>query len=360
MEKTKILFFIPQLIGGGAERVTVNIMKLLDKDIFDVHLVVSTTEGSRYEGIENVVTLHDLKTPRTLFSILKLRKKINELKPDILFSSLLRGHIAINLSLFGVKKKPYLILRSPNSPKLLLEYNQISLTNKYLLENAYKTANLILAQTPEMKDEIAKYHVIDESKIKVFLNPIDTELIDAGVENITNPFHSENINVVAAGRIVYQKGFDILIQSFKKIIEKNSNFKLYIIGQDGIGEMKNLIKIIENLNLEEHVQFLGYQENPYKYFYFSDLYVLSSRWEGLPNTVLENLYLKKPVVATYCIPYMASLIQEGKNGLLVKVEDVNGLSEAILDYESLSMEFSSAKEIKKDLNDFFENIRISI
>jgi len=85
MQKTKILFFVPQLVGGGAEKVNINIMKTLNNDIFDVHLVVTTIMGSVYKKIPENVTIHDLKTPKTMFSILKLRKLINQLNPDIVF-----------------------------------------------------------------------------------------------------------------------------------------------------------------------------------------------------------------------------------------------------------------------------------
>lgn len=365
MQKTKILFFVPQLVGGGAEKVNMNIMKILDNDIFDVHLVVTTIMGSVYQKIPDSVTLHDLDTPKTIFSIPKLRKFIRQLNPDIVFSSLIRGHIAINLALLGIRKKPFTIFRSPNSPKLLLKYNQTDFKERLLLKNAYRRADVVVAQTPEMKDEIIEYYGIDKQRIKVIFNPIDRDEIDEKIKNITNPFESDNINVVAAGRIIYQKGFDILIKSFKYVIKQNPLFRLYIIGEDpigenGTGEIENLQKLIKELNLTEYVSFLGYQNNPYQYFYFSDLYVLASRWEGLPNTVLENLYLHKPVVSTRCIPFMSSLIQEGKNGLLVDVDDIKGLSNAILNYKNLTFEFMDSRNVKKDVNNFFRNIRIEV
>lgn len=362
--KKKILFFIPQLVGGGAERVTMNIIKLLDKNIFEVHLVVTTLEGSRYKDIPNGVVLHDLKISKTILSIFQLRKIIQKLNPDLLFSSLLRGHIAIRLALFGMFDKPFTILRSPNSPKLLLKYNQLGKIQKILLENAYKNAELIIAQTPEMRDEIIKYHEINTEKVKVFLNPIDVETIDDKIKDVENPFDLNTINIVAAGRITYQKGFDVLIKSFKKVIEKDNTYRLYIIGEEDIigkqgveEEIDKLKKIIYELKLEKHVQFLGYQENPYKYFYFSDLYVLSSRWEGLPNTVLENLYLHKPVIATKCIPFMDELVQEGQNGYLVDVEDEDSLSNAILKYKKLALNFSNITDSKTNVNDFFKKIK---
>lgn len=362
--RLKILFFIPQLVGGGAERVTMNIMKLLDENYFDIHLVVTTLEGSRYKNIPKHITVHDLNISKTILSIYQLRKIIMLLKPDILYSSLFRGHIAIRLALIGIQSKPFTILRSPNSPELLIKYNQVSKLQKVLLESAYKKANIIIAQTPEMKNEIAKYHQINKSKIKVLLNPIDIETINDKLQDISNPFDKNFINVVAAGRITYQKGFDVLLNSFKKVLEQNNKYKLYIIGEEDIigktgveEEIDKLKRMLSELGIVDSVQFLGYQDNPYRYFYFSDLYVLSSRWEGLPNTVLENLYLHKPVVATKCIPFMKELIKEGHNGLLVDVEDVDALSDAILEYKNIEMKFDNTFDSKLRINDFFKEIK---
>jgi len=353
----KILFFIPQLVGGGAERVTVNIIKMLDKNFFDIHLVVTTTKFSVYENLPEDITLHDLKILKTSASIFALRKLIKRLDPDMLFSSLLRGHIAISIALMGSRKRPFLIFRSPNSPKLLIKYKQISRIENFFLEYAYKTADVILAQTPEMKDEIIQYHKVKVDKVKVLINPIDSSLINEKIKHIENPFNPNNINVVASGRIVYQKGFDILIQSFKYVVDQNPLYKLYIIGGGAAEEVKALKKLVDTFGLFEHVFFLGFQDNPYKYYYFSDLYVLSSRWEGLPNTVLENLYLQKPIVSTRCIPYMETLISERKNGLLVNVEDVDALAEAVLNYKSITCEFIETVSIEKRVNDFFKVIK---
>ncbi len=355
MKKTKILFVLAQMLGGGAERVTINIIRILDRELFDIHLVVMSREGPSYEYLPDDITLHDLNVTKTMFSIFKLRNSILNIKPDIIYSTLFRTHQALYFALQGINDTPIVLMRSQNSPKLLLENNSLGYFSKFLLEKAYAKADFVLAQTPEMKNEIVKYHNINEEKIKVFLNPLDTDNIDEKIKNVETPFDKNCINVVAAGRLTKQKGFDVLIKSFKDVVETNREFVLHIIGED-LGEKEKLIEMTQKFSLVNNIKFLGYQKNPYKYFFFSDLFVLSSRWEGLPNAVLENLYLKKPVVATKCIPFMEQLIQENKNGKLVDVEDHIQLADAILNYKEIKMEFLNPKGTKKDLNDLFQSI----
>lgn len=353
LKKIKILFYMPNLDGGGAERVIVNIIKQLDRNIYEIYLVLVKVKGDYIHLLPTYVRLIDLESKRISYSIFKLRNVIREINPNILFSSLFDTNILLFLASLGLTKNKSLIMRSPNSPKLVIENNSLSKFKKILLELAYKKANLIIAQTPEMKDEINSYHNIKNDKIKVFLNPLDIEEINSKIQNIDNPFDSDFINVVAVGRLHKQKGFDILIKSFKNVINQNSKFILHIIGKDK-GEEENLRNLVKNLKLEKNIYFHGFQENPYRYYFFSDLYVLSSRWEGLPNTVLENLYLGKPIVATKCIPFMKELIQDKENGFLVNVEDIDSLSTAILNYEELE----SKQFCKHDnINDLLENFK---
>jgi len=350
--KNKILFFIPQMVGGGAEKVTVNIMKLLDKTLYDLHLV-TLDEGPAMAHVPDHVTVHLLHAKKTLYSLFQLRQKIRELQPHIVFSSLLRGHIALTLALIGIRNKPTVILRSPNSPKLLIENAQLSPTMKYLTELAYTRADKIIAQTPEMKAEITHYHHIDPTKINVLINPIDSADIDKKITNQPNPFDPKHINVIAAGRLLYQKGFDVLIDSFTKVIERNPLFRLYIIGEDVSGMKASLEQQVTILKLDPYITFLGYQPNPYPYFKHADVYALSSRWEGLPNTVLESLYLQTPVIATRCIPYLSELIQDGDNGYLVEVEDAQGLADAILQIKEIKHLFTSSTNSQEILSSLF-------
>jgi len=353
--KTKIVFFLGTLNAGGAERVTINIIRKLNPEEFDITLICVEFKGAFVPLIPKHVKRVDLDAKKTLLSIFKLRAKIAEIEPDIIFSTLFRTHIATTLSLIGLKQQPITIFRSPTSPKTLIERGEMSQMMRSLLTLSYKKAHRILAQTPAMREEIAYFHKVDDKKIDVFLNPLDTELIDDKINEEKSPFDNKYTNIVAAGRVSEVKGFDTLIYALKIVVENNPNFILHIIGRDG-GEEAKLKNLVEELNLKKNIIFWGFQENPYLFFNFSDLYVLSSRREGLPNTVLENLYLNKPIVATRCISFMDELIDDKKNGFIVDVEDSKGMANAILNYKELETKGSNYTERLLDVNQFFKKL----
>lgn len=352
MSKVKLLFFAPNLKGGGAERVMVNIIRQLSDRKFDLTLVLVNKEGQLIELVPEHVSIIDLNVKKTIFSIFRLRNVILSLKPDILFSTLYRTHIASYMALLGVKLRPLLILRSPNSPLIFFQ-NKPNFFYKCFVRLAYEKANIIIAQTPEMKSDICIFFGINKMKVRVVLNPIDKRLIKDKITNIKSPFTNDTFNVVASGRLVNEKGFDFLIKGFKKVIEYQDSFRLYIIGEDVIGEKKVLTKLIKELNLQEFVFILGFQNNPYKFYFYSDLFVLSSIAEGLPNALLENLYLKKPVVSTRCLAFVDSLIIDKKNGFLIDYGDEMSLKNAILNFKKLDVYSETTKFNQLQMDDFF-------
>ena len=333
--KKKILFVLSTLTGGGAERVALTFMNDIDTSKYDVALVLLQEYGEYLNQIPEHVNVHILHKKRTLFSIFSLKKTIEEIDPDIVYATLFHTSIATYFaSFFSRNKKHKMILRCPTSPKRIIEEKEISLPYIMTLRYIYNRVDMVMAQTPEMKNELHQYFNVHADKIVSFLNPINYTKIDTEIKKGTNPFQKNRINLVAAGRLSPEKGFDVLIRAFKKVHNKNNAFFLNILGKDE-GEYDNLMILIKDLSLENDVKLWGFQDNPYLFFYHADLFVLSSKIEGLPNAVLENLYLQKPVVATECIPFMHTLIDHGQNGYIVPVDDIDALANAILSYKDL-------------------------
>ena len=332
----KIVFLDQNLDAGGAERVMATIIRSLDPSKFEIHLVIISKLGDLGHLVPEHVKIHELGIVHTRNAWLPLRKVLKNINPDIVYSSLSRTTVLSVLSGFLLKFKN--VARYPSMPSVEKKEGKLKGWRYLLMKIFYKKVDMIIAQTDEMADELQQFYKIDKEKIRVIINPVDTKHIDESVKNAKNPFENGKINVVASGRIGIEKGFDVLIESFAKVVEKRSDFHLHIIGRDEDGNKEKLEKRIAELRIVDNTTFHGFQKNPYPFYKFCDLFVLSSRREGLPNVVLECQYLGKPVVATRCIPVIKRLIDDGKNGFVVDVEDVDGLAEAILKFEQLQGE----------------------
>lgn len=353
MKKTKILFVLPNLLPGGAEKVTINILKSLDKNLFDINLLLIKKIGIYEELLPRYVNIIDLNKNKTLYSYYSFISNIKKINPDIIFSSLNRTNILLLLSrVFFPKIK--IVLREPNMPSK--DLHTAPIMTQYLTKKLYKYADLIIAQTDEMRNEIIEhYSNIKSNSIITINNPIDTNDIDFKIKEIPrNLFPSDKKIIVAAGSLIKRKGFDILINAFNIIYKDKKDLELYILG-DGI-EKDNLQIQVNKLNLNKNIHFLGYKSNPYIYFKKADLFVLSSKWEGLPNVVLECLYLGIPVVITDCVNFTSEIVKKSKMGEVVDIDDVDSMAESIL--KVLNSDF---KESKFDYQNFdFNKLFINV
>lgn len=344
--KTKLAIIVPSLRGGGAERVVVNIVRNIDLSKFDVTLILVKKEGKYINLIPPCISIIDLNSDRVRYSMLRLIKRLNSLKPDIIFSTL--GHL--NLALLAIRPflnfKHKIIVREANTPSEVLKRlpGIKKAIFKYLYVKLYPKADIIVAQCKAMKDDIVEMVNIDENRVTYIYNPLDLEYINKNMTD-KNPYDKRKINLLAVGRLTYQKGFDILIDAFK-IVENNiPNVHLTILGD---GELRRELEEKRNqLGLESKISFEGFKENPYPYYYYADVYVLSSRWEGFPNSLLEALACGCKVVATDCKSGPREILGENKYGLLVPVEDSMALAEGII--EAINSE-NKSKDRAKDFD----------
>jgi len=327
MKKT-ILFCLPNLNGGGAEKALINIMKYnYSPDECNIKLLLVDRIGVYFDLVPEYVEIISLDVKRVRNAMIPLIRKVNEIKPDIIFSTTNRMNILVLLASYFFRKKIEIIIREPSLPSAQIKYNNLTKWHIFLIKLLYQKANKIIAQTEEMKEEICKYFKIDCYKVEVLINPVDKDTINKMIKNVTNPFDNKYINIVAIGRLRNEKGYDVLIKAFKKVVEENENYRLYILGEGE--ERKDLEKLIDNLNLKDKVFLLGFQKNPYVYMKYADALVLSSRWEGLPNVVLEAIYLGTKVICTRVGKTIENIVKQN-NGLLVEVDDVEDLAEKIL------------------------------
>lgn len=323
----KIIFILPNLNGGGAERVAVTYLRSLDyKKLTVILILLEKTEDliSLLPSQVNVININTYSTSKSLPSLIKAIRKI---KPDVVFTTHSRTAFLVSLtSLFTPKFKH--VARMQGSPWLEKKEKEYGVIKRFLYSVGFRTANVVIAQTSLMKAEGIKVFKIAEEKISILNNPIDKAYIDQAVRTDEKLFPDKEYSIVAAGRLSYEKGFDLLLQALPEVLKKTPNVKLHILGDDrGHGEV--LHQMVESLELEKHVTFHGFVSNPYPFYDQCNLFALTSRHEGFPNAVLENFYLNTPVVSTNCVPIVGELIDDGVNGYLANVSDFEDIADSL-------------------------------
>jgi len=324
--KKKILMFLQSGVGG-AERVTVTIGKNLNADKYDVFFCsVGKGDNLIAKFIPDGFEVRHIRFSNPILQVFLLFITIIRVRPNIVFSSVFNINTKLLMLKFVFPMKKF-VIRSDNNVEVF------SSRQKLFMKFVYNKADAIIAQTQEMKDGLEKLAKIDEQKIVVLPNPVDENGIKRKLEKGMSPYGDCGcVNFVATGRFAKAKGFDILVSAFAKVQQSFTNAKLYIVGKnDGSAtECYNTIKsMIDALSLNAKIHCVGYQENPYPYIKYADCFVLSSRYEGLPNVLLEAMYLNRPVAATKCVPIVARLIKNGENGYVAETEDPDSLAEAM-------------------------------
>ena len=330
-QRKKVLFFSQPNVGG-AERMTVNIAKMLPEDEYQIvfcifsWLKLKQAESSIKDFIPNGTPILEIKIRSQFDYLWQLYQVMKEVKPDFVFSSIMHNNQRL-LILRPFFRKCKFIVRNDN---YLFTLPKIK---KFTLSISYRLADMIVAQTEEMRDEFVAIG-FNSKKIRVLHNPVETEIIKHKAKEY-NPYRefSESVNYVAIGRLVPQKGYDLLVRAFKKVLESNPNSNLWIVGDENIdgGKIKSDIQEYSRVNKFEHkFHLVGYSSNPYPYISNADCFVLSSRYEGLPNVLVESLTLGTPAAAFECIPIINRIIGNGKNGFIAKPENISDLAEAML------------------------------
>ena len=321
--RKKILFFVPGSVGG-AERMTVNIAKMLPPDQFEVHVAVVGKDARIMDFIpNNLETSHIIGQKRHSFIIVYILWKILCYKPDVVFSSsvLLSPRVIFASRLSHVK----VIVRSSGMVGCYKkrDYYKVRLT--------YPWATKLIAQQEDMREEMSLMLHIPLDRIITLHNPLDSEVIDSK-KNVQSPFGDNGTyNYVNVSRINKVKGHDVAIKALAEVRKSNPLAHLFFVGRYNQEDQyyQQLINLISSLNLKDFVHFVGYDENPYRWVAHADCFVFPSRHEGLPNALLEASYLGIPCVATRCLNIVREIIRDGYNGYTVEVDDVQSFADGM-------------------------------
>lgn len=329
----KVAIFVPTLSGGGMERAIINIANLLFNNGYDVDLLLASCKGSLFDELDSNINVVCLNQPpytqpilydmgicsykeimamliARIFKILpkpfkvinSIREYISKQRPEIIISTPATSNLAMVIACSGATSTAKLILREANTLSVVEKNKSRFITRLFLkrLDYFYSRAEKIVCVSEGVrKDLVDNYHVSPDNCI-VLYNPVNEELLfkkaACAVVRI-NGFAHDLPYYLAMGRLEQQKGFDLLIKAFAKIHKKVSH-NLLILGEGP--ERASLEKIIAEHNLKGRVFLPGFESNPYPYLKNCDVFVLSSRWEGLANVLREAIAFNKDIVATDC------------------------------------------------------------
>lgn len=324
-EKLNVLFLIQSGVGG-AERVTINIAKMLPQDSFNTSFVVVGATHEIESFIPKDATVYFIRIKNIRFwGVLRIIRAIKRTKADIVFSSIMYINIRaiIASKICGIK----VIVRNNNT------IDAVSWRIRLLMKYLYKLSDRIIAQQEEMRDEIICKLDIPANKVLALHNPVDlNEIVKRSQASSPYDINKNQIKYLSVARFARNKGQDILIQAFDRVRKVKENAHLYFVGQYSEDEetYKFVKSYIEKEHLNDNVHIEGVDDNPYRWMKNCDCFVMPSRLEGLPNALIEAMQLGKPAVGTLCVPIVNRIIKEGYNGYIVNVEDVDMLADKMI------------------------------
>lgn len=314
MSQKRVFFIMPNLGGGGGERIISILLNNIDRSLYQSNLIIIKKKGSNefiknlrpdvnvfYLGISSRIRI---SFPFVVYKLVRFSKKY---KPDVLFFGSGQINAILSPFLFLFSKNIKLIARESNIPSQFEKNNLV----KFLYRVTYKNFDKIIVQSDDMYNDLNFNFNLPNSKLIKINNPIDLHYIQSKINQPPKvSFTNKGITLLAVGRLTHQKGFDILIKELSKL--KELEFHLYILGEGE--ERQNLLSLINLFELKNKVSLLGNVENPYNFMVVADVFVLSSRFEGFPNVLLESLSCGTPVLANKCLGGIDEIIKTGFNG----------------------------------------------
>lgn len=367
----KIVFIHPDLRGGGAEKVLVNLLNSLDTIKYNITLITFFKEGVNKELLKP-----HIKHNYVFKKVFKGWSIFQRLFPTkFLYKKLVTNDADLVVGyLEGV---PTRVLGGSANPKTkLVSWVHVDLTDfniekvfrdKSEMEKIYLKLDAVVGVSKTALKSITKKIDIPKDKQYVIHNVVDTSLIiEQGNEKVEDiQFSQQVVNLCSVGRLTNQKGYSRLISIIAKLKQINLSIHLYLLGT---GELEDELKgMVVSHKLQNNVTFLGFNKNPHKYVQKCDLFVCSSYQEGFSTAVTESVILGTPVITTNCAG-MEEILDNGDIGMITdNNEDAlfNGLKKIIEDqslishYKKKTLEKSAYltnKNNAKDVENLFDKL----
>ena len=334
---------------GGVEKSFLTLSdQLIDKG--NKVTIVTLNQNKNSLNQNDRIEIISLNTSRSILSLFKLSKMLNEKKPDILISAQYYANIVAILSSVISKYKPKTILSERlHLSSTLKQYNLLKkLLLKFLVKMTYRNADLIYGNSDSVCEDLKKNYINESGKVIKILNPSSSKnIIKLSEEEVDDTWISKSSEpiILYVGRLSFQKDIPTLLKTFE-IITNELNSKLLIVGD---GPQRKLVEEFKfnNPEIGNQIKLIGYSKNHYKFFKYSKVFLLTSLYEGIPNVLIESQILGTPIVATNSPGGTTEVLEGGRSGLLANVKDIQELSEKTL---RILKEENISKELKENMD----------
>lgn len=317
MKNTTIVFVINALKVGGAAKMIQFVANSCEGHFGKIHLI-SLYDDESLGTLNESIVRHNLginakgnKISRRFIVVNALRKEIKQIRPDIVCSFVSDVCYYTRIATLGM---PCIVTSAERG-----DPNIEPRWAKPIIRWAYNHSDYCFFQLEKARDYFGNKVI---KKSFVIPNPFVPS-------SNASPYEGEhNKTIVSAGRFTWQKGYDSLIKAFANVHAKHPDYTLVLYG-DGplLGEYKSLCR---ELNIIDAVVFPGYSNDIMEAIRKEGIFVLSSRYEGIPNSLIEAMTMKLPIVATDCTPGGADfLTKHGDLGILVAIDDIDGIADGI-------------------------------
>ncbi|MBT8274276.1 MAG: glycosyltransferase, partial [Bacteroidia bacterium] len=299
--KIKILFILPSLRAGGAERVISFVAENIDKSSFDpILLIIGNEDESVYKT--NPETTIFLNKRRVLLGIHGIYKHIRKLKPQIVVTSV--GHLTGITAFIGIFfRKIKFVTRETNIRRIKIQYNPPARTyTRFVSHFSYRFLDLAICQSQDMATETKRLYNFKDEKIRVINNPITTTFNDIEVNDINNGIPQ----FITVGRLSRDKGHARVLEALAKL---DFNFNYLIIGKGQ--EKEHLDQLIKDLNLESKIETINYTNKVPEFLQKADVFLQGSYAEGFPNALLESCAVGTPALAFKSVGGTSEIIDDG-------------------------------------------------
>jgi len=327
----KVLFNLPALYGGGAERGVLNVMGNLDRTLFKPDLFLMKRDGVYWKEVpEHVSVFCGTDKSRLRTALVAVGRKYLTIarRYDVLVGGLELESTYLAWLAGKLWKKPVVGWVHV----ALAEYLKGQpLWHRRAVAYVYPRLDKIVCQASGSVDSLREATSFTPGQLRIMSYPFDSQLVQREALAAEPPWADDTDKrpvVVACGRLNFQKGFDVLIKAHKLARAAGLDHRLYILGEGPL--RSELTSLIAQMNVSDSVVMPGFLPNPFPALRPASAFVLSSRFEGLPHVILEALALGTPVVATDCRSGPAEILENGRYGLLVPTEDAEAIAAALM------------------------------